>query len=227
VRTGQPVEIRGPGGLLLIVRPGTASPGTRLTGPHLGFAFGERLTGILGRKGAQTRGAGIAWIWVEDYGGIHALHPFTSSPLDQKIATLARLVGDALADYPHVAGIAWSGAARCSRLPADEQAQTPDGVAIQRGLPIEHLRQTAIVSRHLILPGQISILARACDREPHWLDWALQRLGISGGFRSLLSQPPADPGRPRTLLWTPATSRYVPSGTSPGRNGPFGAVRLT
>lgn len=150
-------------------RPGTAPPGTCLAGRHLGFAFGERLTGILGKKGAQTRGADIAWIWVEDYGGIHALHPFTSSPLAQEIAILTRLVGDALADYPHVAGMAWSGAARCSRLPANEQAKAPAGAAIQRGLPIEHLRQTAIVSRHLILPGQISVLSRACDREPHWL----------------------------------------------------------
>jgi len=207
VQTGQPVEICGPGDLLLVVRPGIAPPGTRLTGPHLGFAFGERLTGILGKKGAQTRGASIAWIWVEDYGGIHALHPFTSSPLAQKIATLARLARDALGDYPHVAGIAWSGAARCSRVPADEQAQTPDGVAIQRGLPIEHLRQTVIVSRHLVLPGQISVLVRACEREPHWLDWALQRLGIGGGFRSLLSQPPEGHWRPHTLLWTPAADR--------------------
>ena len=200
----RPVEVRGPGNLLLVVRPGAAPPGTRLTGPHLGFAFGERLTGILGKKGAQTRGAGIAWIWVEDYGGIRALHPFTSSPLTQKIATLARLASDALAGYPHVGGIAWSGAARCSQLPADEQAQTPGGVAIQRGLPIEHLRQTVIVSRHLILPGQISILAQACDREPRWLDWALQRLGINGGVSSLLSQPPRGHA---PLLWTPAAGR--------------------
>jgi hypothetical protein len=103
-QTGQPVEVRGPGDLMLVVRPGIAPPGTRLTGPHLGFAFGERLTGILGKKGDQTRGAGIAWIWVEDYGGIHALHPFTSAPLAQKTATSARLARDALVDYPHVAG---------------------------------------------------------------------------------------------------------------------------
>jgi hypothetical protein len=99
-------------------------------------------------------------------GGIHAPHPFTSSPLAQKIATLARLASGALADYPHVAGITWSGAARCSRVPADERAQIRGDVAIQRGLPIEHLRQTVIVSRHLILLGQISVLAQACEREP-------------------------------------------------------------
>jgi hypothetical protein len=97
--------------------------------------------------------------------------------------------------------------ARCLKLPPDQQAQTPHGVAIQRELPIEHLRQTVIVSRHLILPGQVGLLARACDREPHWLDWALQRLGISGGFRSLLSQAPDGHGRSHTLLWTPAAGR--------------------
>ncbi len=46
--------------------------------------------------------------------GIHVLNPFTNSPLSLKIATLNRPASDALPDYPHVTGIAWSGAARCS-----------------------------------------------------------------------------------------------------------------
>jgi hypothetical protein len=204
VRTGQPVEVPGPEGHVLVVRPGVAPAGTRMIGPELTMDFSTRLARVLQKKGAQTRGAGIAWIWIEDYGGVHAVHPFTRMPLAAKTTTLARLASNALADRPHVAGIAWSGAMHCSQLPPDEQAQTPTGLAFQRGLPIAHLRQTVIVSRHLILPGQLRILGQLCDREPSWLDWALHRLGIDSGVRSLLTQPPQQ----RTpLLWTPATRR--------------------
>jgi hypothetical protein len=35
--------------------------------PHFDLALGERLKGILGKKGTQTSGVCIAWIWVEDY----------------------------------------------------------------------------------------------------------------------------------------------------------------
>jgi hypothetical protein len=88
-------------------------------------------------------------------------------------------------------------------MPPDDQAQTWAGLAFQRGLPIEHVRQTVIASRHLIVPGHIAFLARLCDQEPGWLDWALGRLGINGGTRSLLDQP--TPGF--ASLWTPQWRR--------------------
>ena len=203
-KTGQPVEITGPDGRVLVVRPGKQPPGTGTYGPNLDLDFSTRLARILDNKGAQTRGAGVAWIWIEDYGGVHALHPFAKLPLRSKITTLAELARPALADRPHVAGIAWSAAAKCWPLLPDEQAEADGGLAFQRGLPIEHLRQTVIINRSLILPGQTRILAQACDREPLWLDWALRRLGVNGGVRSLLSQPP----RVQTpLLWTPPPRR--------------------
>jgi hypothetical protein len=189
-QTGQPVEVPGPEGHVLVIRPGVPPPGTGLSGPELTLNFSTRMARILDRKGAQTRGAGIAWIWIEDYGGIHALHPFTRMPLAAKINGLARIARDALADRPPVAGIAWSGLARCMQVPPDDQAETEAGVAFQRGLPIEHVRQTVIVTRNLIVPGHLGLLARACDREPQWLDWALHRLGVTAGVGSLLAQPP-------------------------------------
>lgn len=200
-RTGQPVEIPGPDGQFLVARPGPAPAGTRLYGPELPLNFTDRLVRILDKKGAQTRGAGIAWIWIEDYGGIHALHPFTSMPLAAKIGGLSGIAAGALDGRPHVAGIAWSGAARCRPVPPDDQAQTWAGLAFQRGLPIEHVRQTVIASRRLIVPGHVAFLARLCDREPGWLDWALRRLGIHGGTRSLLDQPPPGHASPWTPQW--------------------------
>jgi hypothetical protein len=204
VQTGQPTQIPGPDGRLLIVRPGNLTERTATTSPGLDLEFSHRLEYILDKKGAQTVGAGIAWIWVEDYGGVHDLHPFARMPLDMKITALAGLVGRALAGRPHVAGVAWSSADRRHPLPLDQQAEDQAGLALQRALPIEHLRQTVIVNRGLILPGQTRVLARLCDSEPGWLDWALRHLGVRGGLASLLSQPTqALPSR----LWTPTPWR--------------------
>ncbi len=122
--TGQPVEIPGPDGHVLTVRPGAPPAGTRLYGPELHLNFSDRLSGIIERKGAQTRGAGIAWIWIEDYGGIHALHPFTAMPLAGKIGALSGIAASALDERPHVAGTVWSGQARCRQVPSDGQAET-------------------------------------------------------------------------------------------------------
>src|SRR5262249_13823019 len=85
VQTRQPVEIPGPDGQQLVVRPGKPPPGTRTFGPQLDLDFSTRLARILDKKAAQTRGAGVAWIWVEDFGGVHALHPFSKLPLRSKI----------------------------------------------------------------------------------------------------------------------------------------------
>ena len=130
------------------------------------------------------------------------MHRFTSMPLGMKITTLAGLGRQALADRPHLAGMAWSTVSRRAPLPPDEQAEVPEGIALQRGLPIEHVRQTVIINRGLILPDQTRILAQACDREPHWLDWALRRLDVSGGINSLLNQPTQTR---ESRLWTPAS----------------------
>jgi hypothetical protein len=204
-RTGQPAELPGVDGQLLIARPGDQAAGTGMTGPGLDLEFSRRLEGILDKKGAQTSGAGIAWIWVEDYGGVHPLHPFASMPLGMKMTALAGLARRALAGRAHVAGVAWSGARLSTSPPQDEHAEALAGIAFRRGLPIEHVRQTIIINRGLILPGQIRTLARMCDREPQWLDWALRHMGLPGGLASLLSQPPQPP--PARRLWTPTPRR--------------------
>lgn len=202
--TGQPVEVPGPEGQCLTVRPGQQPAGTGTTGPYLNLDFSARLADKLDKKGAQTRGAGVAWIWVEDYGGVHPVHPFFKAPLGSMIGPLGDLFRSALADRSHVAGAAWSRVDKCWPLPPDEQVEENRGLAFRRGLPIEHVRRTVVVNRSLILPGQTRLLARVCDLEPLWLDWALARLDVSGGVRSLLSQPPPD----RTSrLWTPLPRR--------------------
>jgi hypothetical protein len=202
LRTGQPEELTGPDGKILIVRPGKQPAGTRTFGPNLNMDFTARLAHVLDKKGAQTRGAGLAWIWIEDCGGVHAVHPFAKMPLLEKMSMLADITRQALAGRPHVAGISWSAAFRCFPLLPDEQVVGQAGVALQRGLPIEHVRQTAIVNRGLILPGQTRVLTQICDREPRWLDWALSRLGIQGGIKSLLAESPqTQPSR----LWTPGS----------------------
>ena len=202
MRTGQPVEIPGPDDQRLIVKPNPQDPGTGTHGNYLDLDFSTKLARKLDQKGAQTQGAGVAWIWIEDYGGVHPVHPFTRSPLGSKITELGSIVRPALAERSHVAGAVWSKAeAFRPPLPPDETVLQERGLAFQRGLPIEHLRRSVVINRSLILPDQTRLLAQICDREPAWLDWALKQLGIQGGARSLLRQQPQ--ARP-SLLWTPS-----------------------
>jgi hypothetical protein len=199
-QTGEPVEVPGRDGTCLIVRPGAAPPGTSTKGPYVESDDGSRLARKIDRKAAQTRSAGIAWVWVEDYGGIHPLSAFEGMPIEGKLGALADLAAPILAGQTHLAGIAWS-AARWS-LPAipDAQAQTASGSALQRALPVDRVRQSIILNRRLILPDQTARIIQLCDAEPRWLDWALARLGVTGGVNALLTQPPPVPKSP---LWIP------------------------
>ena len=200
-QTGEPVEIPGRDGTCLIVRPGAAPTDTSTKGPYVESDDGSRLARKIDRKGAQTRGAGLAWVWVEDYGGIHPLSAFTSMPIEAKLGALADLAAPVLADRLHLAGIAWSAAQWNSPVPPDVQAQTASGFALQRALPVDRVRQSIILNRRLILPNQTARIVQLCEAEPRWLDWALARLGVKGGAKSLLTQPPPVPKSP---LWVPS-----------------------
>jgi hypothetical protein len=198
--TGEHVEVGGKDGTCLVVRPGKPPAGARTLGPYLESNDGIRLAKIISRKGVQTRGVGVAWVWVEDRGGIHPLSPFAGMDLSAKIDAMADVARPVLAEHHHLAGIAWSSAQQYRSLPPDQQAENPVGAAVQRCLPFDHFRESLIIHRRLILPDQIRQIVRLCDAEAHWLDWALGRLGISDGYRSLLSEPR---GASSSRLWTP------------------------
>jgi hypothetical protein len=210
-QTGEPIDIPSCNGACLTVRPGAAPPNTSTKGPYLESDDGSRLARKIDQKGAQTRGAGLAWVWVEDYGGIHPLSDFNSMPIDAKLQALADLAAPVLATRLHVAGIGWSAAQWSSSAPPDAQAQAVSGFAVQRTLPIDRVRQSIILNRRLILPDQTARVLQLCDAEPRWcrrscnsrfwgLDWALARLGVVGGANSLLTQSPLVP---KSRLWTP------------------------
>jgi hypothetical protein len=154
-QTGEPAKIPGADGTCLVVRPGVAPHETATRGPYVETDDGARLAERLDRKGAQTRGAGIAWIWVEDYGGIHPLSDFAGMAIDAKLGALADLASPVLADRTHLAGITWSAAQWCSPVPPDTQAEDLTGIALQRALPIERVRQSIILNRRLIVNIQV------------------------------------------------------------------------
>jgi hypothetical protein len=141
-QTGEPVEIPGRDGTCFTFRPGAAPPDTSTKGPYVESDDGSRLARKIDQKGAQTQGAGLAWVWVEDYGGIHPLSAFKSMPIEAKLGALADLAAPVLADRPHLAGIAWSAAQWNSPVPPDAQAQTASGFA-GRSCPSVHHPQPA------------------------------------------------------------------------------------
>jgi hypothetical protein len=61
----------------------------------------------------------------------------------------------------------------------DQGTESNAGFAVQRGLPGGQMRQSVTIHQRLILPDQLRVLAKLCGSEPHWLDWALEQLGVS------------------------------------------------
>lgn len=175
---------------VLSARPGPAAPGTSLTGPLVESDQGHRFLGKLHQKAEQTRDGVPAWIWVEDHGLFQPLTPFQGFPLEQKVTAFAGLVGNVLRQYPHLAGVVLSNAARRIRpRPPDHTVGTSDGFGFRRGLPGDRQRETIVVPRRLVLPDQTRLVARLLSEEPRWLDWALIRLGVPGGVRALIRDP--------------------------------------
>jgi hypothetical protein len=187
----------------LVVKPGPAPKGTTLTGPLMESDQSRRLVEIMRKKGTNTRGAGLAWIWIEDHGGLHPTSEFFRQPLVEQLKAMRAITKEVFDDYRHVAGIIYSYAhQRRAPLPPDEQAEHLGGYAFQRGLPVDRVRRTFVTTRRLALPTPTNFLAKMCDQEGHWLDWALNRLGIAEGMEALL-MPSVQTAAARPRLWTP------------------------
>ena len=200
--TGVPVEVPAGDGSAVTAHPGRVPMGIRLVGPLAEADQGRRLLGKLRVKCAKTAGAGTAWLWVEDHLGLgHPLVPFAQMALEQRVDALGELLLPLLEQHTHVAGVVLSTAVRRRLpLPAAETVERGAGLGLRRGLPLDRVRETIIIPRRLLLPDQTRLLARLCDTEPGWLDWALGRLRLPGGLRGLVD-PAAS--RPTTSLWTP------------------------
>jgi hypothetical protein len=132
-------------------------------------------------------GAGVAWIWVEDYGDLYPYTPFATMPLQDKLAALDALAEPMLAQRLHVSGVVWTRAVR-AQAPIDNDAVDQSGFAVQRGLPGGVVRKTVTVHRRLLLPDQLRIIAPLTSAEQGWLDWALERLGARAPTE-LIRQP--------------------------------------
>lgn len=184
----RPVSLTDAHGGLLTAEPGPAPPGAAITGPLLEFDQGSRLLCKLRDKAAQTQDAGVAWIWVEDHGLLQPLTPFHTMELERKVRAFASLVADVLTEYPHLAGVTISNAARrIYPLPPGHTVESRDAMGFRLGLPIDRQRETIIVPRRLVLPEQTRLLRRLCADEPKWPECALTKLGVRGGVQSLLT----------------------------------------
>ncbi|GAA4364022.1 hypothetical protein GCM10023088_07760 [Actinomadura verrucosospora] len=195
-QTGHPVELSTGEAGFIVVKPGPAPTGTKLTGPFIESDQGRRLLEVIRKKGVNTQGAGLAWIWVEDHGGLHPTTEFFRLPLAGQLEAIQKLTKEIFDGYRHVAGIIYSYAhQRVAPLPPDDQTQILDGYATQRGLPIDRVRRTFIVTRRLALPTPTEFLVKMCAQEPYWLDRTLTRLRVADSAYALLVRPPGAPVR--------------------------------
>ena len=181
--------------------------GTQLTDIHVGPSLSgdawPRLADRLAQKAGQTSGGPPAWIRVEVDYSLFALTSLASLEPEARLRALARNVAIALADAPHVLGVVLGpprgiGAGDDERLPLPsaedptrsgsvlptlvfrERAAASGPTAVRCALPGGWARTTFVLPNPAcdvedpLRPG--TVLAA----EGGWLDWALDRLGMSG-----------------------------------------------
>jgi hypothetical protein len=177
-------HVSGPWGTLSVHPDGAGNPGT-LHGPQINQDLGARLRTVLDKKAAQTWDAGVAWIWVEDFGGLYPYAPFVSMQLGDKLTALSRLADSVFQQRPHVGGVIWTRAVR-TESSIERDAVDESGAAVHRRLPGGVVRETVAAHRRVLLPDQFRIIASLTNAEVDWLDWALSELR-SEPLRKLLS----------------------------------------
>jgi Fe2+ transport system protein FeoA len=186
LETGDATDVDFDSGRLTTRRRADAGDGS-LIGPDVSVDQSRRLAGVIDRKAAQTRGRGLAWIWIEDHGGLHQLTPFSAMGIEDKLSALAEFSRPLLQERQHVAGLVWTRATRSGDLVSDDVA-SPFGMAVKRPLGGGRVRESIVVHRDLVLPEQLNLIARILDREPQWLDWAFEELG-AGTLAQCIRRP--------------------------------------
>lgn len=177
--TGIPTEVAIGGVLRCTVGDAAAAGenGGRLVWPEFDRDQQFRLLSALAKKAEQTEAAGAAWIWFEDAGAVWPRTPFAAAPISEKVDTLVDVLDDLFHSHPHVVGVVLtSGDAEPVRQ-GETSVDHPRGAGFVRQLPTGQLRESVIVHRTLVVPGQLELVRRLCAAEPSWLDEALVRLG--------------------------------------------------
>jgi hypothetical protein len=202
-----PVEVT-TDGRTLVVKAGPAPVGTSLDGPPLESDQGPRLIRALTSKAIQTVAAGAAWIWLEDDGALWPLAAFARYALAQKVDVLTEALNPLFATYPHLLGVVLtSDTMRLTGPVVPATEQRPRGTGYLRTLPDGQVRESVVVHRALVVPEQYALVCQMCADEPAWLDGALARLGVHGGWASLTTWRPSstgdNPGRSPSGLYLP------------------------
>ena len=196
--TGLPQQI-GTGDDPLTVAPGPEPEGSRLSGPLVESDHGPRLLRDIGVKAAQTRAAGAAWIWLQDnHNALWPMSEFAQYPLPQKVDVFADLARTMFNANPHVVGVVLTSASMPGGQVEDEDAQTLGAYGIRRALPGRRMRESIVLHRTLIVPGQIAVVRGLCADESGWLNKALWLLNVPGGLSSLTTFDPRPPSQRRS-----------------------------
>jgi len=152
---------------------------------------GRRLWRDLDKKARQAHAAGAAWVWVQDNSNtLWAMTRFAQMPLGTKVKALNDLVGPLFDTHPHLVGVVLTSESMPDVLAINARTHLPEGLGFRRALPGARVRESIVLHRRLMVPGQLALIACLCADEPLWLDRALARLGIAGGLASLTTHYP-------------------------------------
>lgn len=205
--SGAPTDVV-TGGVLRCTAGGAAAAGEnggKLIWPEFDRDQQFRLLSALAKKAERTQAAGAAWIWFEDAGAVWPRTPFATAPISEKIDILVNVLDEMFRSNPHVVGVVLtSGEAEPVSL-SETFVDHPRGAGFVRRLPTGQLRESVLVHRKLVVPGQFEFVRRLCETEPTWLNDALVRLDTAPVHRLL-----ATPVQQASSLYLPDTRNRGP-----------------
>ena len=153
--------------------------GSGLHGPVHRTLTWRRTRWILRKKAWQSRHQVSVWLRVDALDGLWQFTPWANMALPNKLETLMDPVREALASFPHVAGIViTSGAAHAQSVFFGESFRQEDSYALRRLIEPLRVRETMIITMNQEAASAAEMWCRLYDEEPAWLKWALQREGL-------------------------------------------------
>jgi hypothetical protein len=183
VRTVQVLGVR-----LAVGRRGDPNAPTTFTGPPETGDPIHRLQARIRSKADQTAGGPLAWIRLDELGGLFQLTRWAQQPLNQQLHELHAALSGMLHEFPHVRGLVLSDGtdpwgAQTIELTSSRARGRPFAgpLALVRQLPQGRSRRTFVLPnevRRIELPSDLELSpARWYAEEGTWLEWALHQLG--------------------------------------------------
>jgi hypothetical protein len=140
-----------------------------------------RIASRLRQKAEQTQASGGGWLRVDILDGTWQFTPWAKADLCAKNDEMTRQVQPLLGQFPSISGVILSSGACVAQgqFVGESARSIGESYGLRRVLPAVRVRETMIVPTNAVGRAEARLWVGLYDAEESWLDWALDRVGLS------------------------------------------------